>query len=77
MTSVNIREFSHHLSKYLNQVKKGEKVVLMERNVPIADIIPHNVHISRPGWKRSIKKLALVGESLTDTVIRNRRQESR
>ena len=55
MTSINIREFSHNIAKYLRQVKQGERVVIMERNVPIADIIPHNQKISRPGWKRKIK----------------------
>ena len=75
MTAVNIREFSHNLSKYLRQVKEGEKVVLMERNVPIADIIPHNENISRPGWKRDLKKIDLNGETTTETIINNRRDE--
>ena len=77
MTAINIREFSHNLSKYLRQVKEGEKVVLMERNVPIADIIPHNENISRPGWKRELKKISIKGEAITDTVIKNRSEEER
>ncbi len=76
MTSVNIREFSHNLSKYLREVKAGKKVVLMERNVPVADIMPHNENVSRPGWKRKINKIDLKGESMAETIVKNRREES-
>ncbi len=40
MTAVNIREFNHNMAKYLKEVKAGERVLLMERNVPIAEITP-------------------------------------
>ena len=48
MISVNIRELTHNFSKYLKEVKDGESITIMERNTPVADIIPHNENISRP-----------------------------
>ena len=38
MIEVNIHEAKTHLSRYLEQVEKGEIVVLCRRNVPIAEI---------------------------------------
>ncbi len=76
MVSVNIRNLTHHFSKYLKAVKAGERIVLMERNVPIADIIPHNENVARPGWKREIKKVEIQGEPLSKTIIRNRRSQA-
>jgi prevent-host-death family protein len=37
---INITEAKNHLSKYLRRVKKGETILLCERNVPIAEICP-------------------------------------
>lgn len=75
MVSINIREFAHNLSKYLNEVKAGERLVIMERNKPIADIIPHHENIAIPGWKRPIKRITIKGEPMSKTTIRMRREE--
>lgn len=75
MVSVNIRDLMHHFSKYLKFVKAGERIVLMERNTPVADIIPHNENVARPGWKREIKKVVIRGEPLSETIVKNRREQ--
>ena len=75
MISVNIRELTHNFSGYLKEVKNGEKITILERNVPIADIIPHNENVISPGWKRKINKLRLKGEPFSATIIKNRREE--
>ena len=77
MVSVNIRELTHNFSKYLKAVKDGERIVIMERTVAVADIIPHNENVSLPGWSRNINKISIKGESLSETIIRNRRKEKR
>ena len=38
MISVNVHQAKTQLSRYLDLVNKGEKVVLCKRNVPIAEI---------------------------------------
>lgn len=76
MVSVNIRDLTHHFSRYLKAVKKGEKIVLMERNVPVADIVPHNENIAQAGWKRKIKKIEVRGEPLSQTIVKSRREQA-
>lgn len=38
MIRVNIFQAKAHLSEYLEQVQKGEKVVICKHNVPIAEL---------------------------------------
>lgn len=40
MRSVNIAALKNHLSSYLNQVREGEEILIKDRNVPIARIVP-------------------------------------
>ena len=75
MKSVNIRELTHHFSTYLKVVKRGERIVVMERSSPVADIIPHNANLATPAWKRSIKRIRIKGEPLSETIVRMRAEE--
>ncbi len=38
--SVNIGRLKNHLSRYLKQVRRGEEIIVRDRNVPIAKIVP-------------------------------------
>jgi len=40
MRSVNIAELKNHLSAYLNEVREGEEILIRDRNLPIARIVP-------------------------------------
>lgn len=40
MIRLNIHEAKTHLSKYLDQLAKGETIVLCKRNTPVAEIRP-------------------------------------
>ena len=75
MKTVNIRELTHHFANYLKIVKRGERIVVMERRLPVADLIPHNEHLASPGWKRPIQKIHVKGEPLSETTVRSRAQE--
>jgi len=76
MVAINIREFSHHLSKYLKTTKAGGRILIMERNLPIAELIPHNPHVIQPGWKRKIERVKLKGGPASATVIKMREEEN-
>lgn len=76
MISVSIRDLTHNFSSYLKEVKSGERITILERNRPVADIIPHNENVARPGWKRKINKLKLKGEPFTKTIVRDRGEET-
>ncbi|MCM6775743.1 type II toxin-antitoxin system Phd/YefM family antitoxin [Nocardia sp. CDC159] len=41
MTSVNIHEAKTHLSRLLERVAKGERIVISKAGKPIADLVPH------------------------------------
>ena len=75
MKTVNIRELTHHFAGYLKVVKRGERVVVLERNSPVADLVPHNDNLTSPAWKRSIQKIRVGGESFSKTVSRMRAEE--
>ena len=40
MKSVNIAELKNRLSYYLTEVKAGEEILVRDRNLPIARIVP-------------------------------------
>ncbi|WP_327115723.1 type II toxin-antitoxin system Phd/YefM family antitoxin [Nocardia sp. NBC_01730] len=41
MTAVNIHEAKTHLSRLLERVEKGERIVISKAGKPIADLVPH------------------------------------
>jgi len=40
MRSVNIAELKNQLSKYLTFVRDGEEIVIRDRNLPVARLVP-------------------------------------
>jgi prevent-host-death family protein len=40
MKRANVAELKNRLSHYLNRVKRGETVLVMERSIPVARIVP-------------------------------------
>ena len=40
MIRLNIHEAKTHLSRYLEELAKGETIILCKRNIPIAEIRP-------------------------------------
>jgi len=77
MIKVNMREFSHNITKYIERANKGEKIVLFNRHKPVVDIMPHNEHPEKPGWKRKIDKITIKGETFAKTVAKIRKEETR
>ena len=75
MLKVTIRDLMRNFSKYLKDVKEGKCITILERNQAVADIVPHNPNVRYPGWKRTIEKRSISGESFSETVEKNRRQE--
>jgi len=40
MRSVNIAELKNSLSRYLTYAKQGEEIVVRDRNLPVAKLVP-------------------------------------
>lgn len=68
MIKIGIRELTRNFSGYLKEVKKGERIVVMEHNKAVADIFPHQLKASVPGWKRKHYKLEGKGKLASDIV---------
>ena len=45
MIKVNIHQAKTHFSKYLAKLKKGETIVICNRNIPIAELRPIIQHL--------------------------------
>ncbi len=48
MIKVSVRQAKAHLSRYLNRLKKGEKVIICKRNVPIAELTRIDPESTKP-----------------------------
>lgn len=59
MKSVNIAELKNRLSLYLNEVKAGEEILVRDRNLPIARIVPLSRH---PDQSAELLALAAQGK---------------
>ena len=55
MRTVNIGELKNQLSGYLQYVKKGEEIVIRDRSVPVARILPFR---HSRGWEREAQLVA-------------------
>jgi len=40
MRSVNVAELKNRLSKYLRFAKQGEEIIIRDRNLPVAKLVP-------------------------------------
>lgn len=47
MRSVNVAELKNNLSKYLTFAKGGEEIVIRDRNLPVAKLIPLSSEAAR------------------------------
>ena len=54
MKSVNIQDAKTHLSRHLRRVKRGETLLICDRNTPVAELRPL---ISAKGQKRLLGTL--------------------
>jgi len=50
MKAINIAELKSHLSKYLRAVRKGERILVLDRKDPVGELIPPSA--TRTPWER-------------------------
>ncbi len=55
MRTVNIGKLKNQLSSYLQYVKNGEEIVVRDRSVPVARILPFR---QDAGWEREAQLVA-------------------
>ncbi len=77
MLKISVEEAAANLKTLLEQVAKGEEVILLEQNKVVARLVPPQEKEQRlASMKQFRDALTVTGESLSATVV-NARQEER
>jgi len=63
MKSANIAELKAHLSRYVKLVKKGQRVLVLERNTPVAELVPY-----QPPPQEILQRLVAEGRCKAPTL---------
>lgn len=58
MTSINISELKAHLSQYIKLVRTGERVLVLDRKEPVAQLVP--VEDGDRTWRERLAEEGLV-----------------
>jgi antitoxin (DNA-binding transcriptional repressor) of toxin-antitoxin stability system len=66
MTKLEINQFQSDLSKYLDLVIKGEKIVITQNDQPVAEISPIQRPLKRGSAKGKVWMSSDFNESLAD-----------
>ena len=77
MLKISVEEAAANLKTLLEQVAKGEEIILLEQNKIVARLVPPRQKEQRlASMKQFRDALTVKGESLSATVV-NARQEER
>ncbi len=76
MLKISVEEAMINFKNLLEQVAKGEEVILLEKNQVVARLVPPQKKEQRlAGMKKFRDALAVKGESLSATVVNARIEE--
>jgi antitoxin (DNA-binding transcriptional repressor) of toxin-antitoxin stability system len=74
MITVNFTEFRQRARSYFQAAQEGEKVRVLSHGKPIGDIISPEEPKKVPSWKQPRRRFLLRGVSLTEEVLKERRE---
>ncbi|OKH32330.1 prevent-host-death family protein [Calothrix sp. HK-06] len=76
MLRISVEEAAINLKKLLEQVAKGEEIILLEQNQVVARLVPPQQKQQRLASMKEFRDaLSVKGESLSATVINARIEE--
>ncbi|MBU0676406.1 MAG: type II toxin-antitoxin system prevent-host-death family antitoxin [Proteobacteria bacterium] len=75
MIEVNVKEARSNFSLLLNKVGHGEEVVVLRHGKKVACLVPPEPSGRLPSLKAFREQISLSGESLGQTVIKQRNEE--
>lgn len=77
MLKITVEEAARNLKSLLEQVAKGEEVILLEQNKTVARLVPPLSKEQRLAIIKQFRdSLVIKGEALSATVINARKEES-
>ncbi|MBI4617532.1 MAG: type II toxin-antitoxin system Phd/YefM family antitoxin [Planctomycetes bacterium] len=54
MKVINVSELKAHLSKYLRMASRGSRIIVKDRDEPIAELGP--LHVEAPSWRERLAR---------------------
>ena len=76
MSKVSVEEAILNFKAFLEQVAAGEEVIIVDRDKPVARLVPPSIDENVFAEMRQLREsLSVKGESLSQTVIRARQEE--
>jgi prevent-host-death family protein len=76
MSKVSVEEAARNLKALLEQVAAGEEVILVERDKPVARLVPPSTKEEVLAKMKQLRNcLSIKGEPLSQTVIKARQEE--
>jgi len=74
MTTTTFTEFRKNAKTFFEEVRKGNKVRILRRGKPIADLVPPSEPRSTRSWKHNGLRLVVKGVSLSEEILKDRRE---
>ncbi len=75
MQTTTFTEFRNNASHYLDLAEQGESIVIIRHGKPVAELKPIDSQKKIPSWKTAGLNLSVPGVSLSDEIIKQRREE--
>lgn len=76
MSKVSVEEAARNLKALLDRVAAGEEVILVDRDKPVARLVPPSTKENLlSDMKQFRESLTVTGEPLSQTVIKSRQEE--
>ena len=57
MKTTNISYFKSHLSQELRAVRNGERIIILDRDIPVAEVLPYDINKKNIRIQLPTKKL--------------------
>ena len=74
MKSVTSTEFRQNVSAILDDVERGERVLVSRNGRVIAEVVPAQARPGEPAWKRPRPRLSIPGVSLSAIILAEREE---
>ncbi len=74
MKSISSTELRQNISAVLDDVERGERVLISRNGRVIAEVVPAHTELAQPAWKRPRPRLSIPGVSLSALILAEREE---